>query len=340
MRYRPPKSPTLVAVLAVAVLGACGEVPTVPVDVDVQLARGGAGPKVKEADPNIAPQDTTLDVRVIGTGFDQGSVAEFLLSGQSEPKIVTNATTFVDKNNLIANITIPLDADVALYDIEVTSSRGKKGIGSELFSVVEKGSNGNPSLTPLTVVIEAGTISSDGGGSYSDGDAGVEAFIGTAGTFRFLVGDPRNVDIGEIRDGGDNVLVLATGLHGALIQTVGCCDLNAMTADSAGVPLSGSTIPIKLKIQWNVSNGFYLITMGANNGCIDPGSGSDPPDDDPGRGTWARATRTSATTWTIESVGPAALCRYIDEKGKKNDRYEPIVTDVIVDLRVLLSGLQ
>lgn len=342
MRASPPlslKNLRLAAVGAVVVVLACTEpTPTSLGDMGVSFAKVSA-PQVNAAEPNSAPPDVTLDVRVIGTGFVDGSAVEFLLAGKSTPKIVTDSSTWIDPENIIASITISADADVALYDIAVRPPRGKSGIGTELFSVQQSGGNGNPSLTPLTVVIEAGTISSDGDGSYSDGDAGVQAFIGTAGTFRFLVGDPRNVDIGEIRDGGGNLLVPATGLHGALIQTVGCCDLNAMTADSAGVTLSGSTISVKLKIQWNVSNGFYLISMGANNGCIDPGPGSDPDDDDPGRGTWARATQTSPTSWTIESVGPAALCRYIDERGRKNDHYEPIVTDVNVDLRLLLSGL-
>ena len=125
-----------VATAALVLVSACADQPTQP-DPDISFAKGGGGggPKVDAADPPSAPQDITLDVRVIGSGFDNGSVVKFLQGGQSTPKIVTNSSTFIDKNNIIANITIAVDAEVTLYDIEVTSSRGKKGIGSELFSV-------------------------------------------------------------------------------------------------------------------------------------------------------------------------------------------------------------
>lgn len=115
-----------------------------PVDPgDIQAAKGGGGPTVQSADPPQTVQDTTLNVRVVGTGFDSGSAVKFLLNGQSAPKLVTNGTTFIDKNTLIASVTVAIDAEIAAYDVEVTTRRGKKGIGTELFSVTEK-SNGNP----------------------------------------------------------------------------------------------------------------------------------------------------------------------------------------------------
>ena len=127
-----------VAVTALAAV-ACSDGGMSPEDAAV-LAKGGpGGPSVNAADPNSAPQDTTLDVRVIGSGFDEGSTVTFLLAGESTPKIVTNASTFVSADTLIANITVVADADTALYDIQVTTSRGKKGQGSELFQVTVKG---------------------------------------------------------------------------------------------------------------------------------------------------------------------------------------------------------
>jgi probable HAF family extracellular repeat protein len=117
----------------------CSDRTDSPTVVDVQFAKGGGGTSVDAADPNSAPQDITLDVRVIGSGFDDGSVVKFLKGGQSSPKIVTNSSTFIDRHNIVANITIAVDAEVTLYDIEVTTLRGKKGMGSELFSVRKKG---------------------------------------------------------------------------------------------------------------------------------------------------------------------------------------------------------
>jgi TolB protein len=100
---------------------------------------GSGGPTVSSTNPGEAPQDTTLDVRVLGSGFDQGSRAEWAIAGVPSPKVVTNSTRFVSSKELVANIRIALDADTVLYDVLVTTSRGKKGIGTELFKVKAKG---------------------------------------------------------------------------------------------------------------------------------------------------------------------------------------------------------
>lgn len=100
--------------------------PTGP-DASILAAKGGGGggPKVTGVDPNSAPQGTTLDIRVIGSGFEDGSVVTLLLAGKSTPKIRTISTTFGDENNLTAKVTIAVDAEIALYDIEVTPPRGR-----------------------------------------------------------------------------------------------------------------------------------------------------------------------------------------------------------------------
>jgi TolB protein len=78
-------------------------------------------------------------VRVLGSGFDQGSRAEWAIAGVPSTKIVTNSTRFVSSKELVANIRITFDADTVLYDVLVTTSRGKKGIGTEMFKVRPKG---------------------------------------------------------------------------------------------------------------------------------------------------------------------------------------------------------
>jgi uncharacterized membrane protein len=51
---------------------------------------------------------------------------------------VTNSTQFVSSTELVANITIAPDAPLASYDVIVTTSSGKGGIGTELFVVTAK----------------------------------------------------------------------------------------------------------------------------------------------------------------------------------------------------------
>ncbi|MFN0181180.1 MAG: hypothetical protein ACKVZ0_20430 [Gemmatimonadales bacterium] len=127
---RPLRSlaPALAGLLALA----CADPSTAP----PSFARAPADPTVTATDPSAAPRDTTLDVRVLGTGFDNGSVAEFLLAGAVDPKVHTNSTRFVSSKELVASVTIDATAAVAFRDVAVTTTRGKKGIGTEKFLVL------------------------------------------------------------------------------------------------------------------------------------------------------------------------------------------------------------
>ena len=88
------------------------------------------------ADPAAAPQDTTLDVHVLGSNYDQGSRVDFARGGVVDPKLQVNSTTFRSSTELVANVTVAPDAATVSYDIVVTKSTGKKGIGTERFAVL------------------------------------------------------------------------------------------------------------------------------------------------------------------------------------------------------------
>ncbi len=99
------------------------------------LARASSGPTVTSADPSGAPQDTTLDIHVLGSGFDKGSKVAFARDGVVDPKLRVNGTQYRTGGELIANVTVAADAETVAYDVLVTTSSGKKGIGTELFAV-------------------------------------------------------------------------------------------------------------------------------------------------------------------------------------------------------------
>lgn len=137
---RPSQQSSLVTVV---ILGAaafawavgCGDPPdNTPVITGISL---GADKDVTVAstDPTGAEQGTILDVEVYGSGFDDGSVVEMGLGGEPSSKIKTNSTRYANPKKLIANITIETDALVELYDVIVTTYRGKKGMGTEMFQV-------------------------------------------------------------------------------------------------------------------------------------------------------------------------------------------------------------
>ncbi len=168
----PYRGMVAVGWLVVGLLACTESQPTSPTDTAILAAKGGGGgPGVKvnvdQADPSEAPQDTMLTVDVIGSGFDDGSEASWVLPGGTS-LVTVDSTTFVDDTRLKAHIKIPLEADVALYDVEVMTFRGKKGIGSELFSVKQKGA---PSDTPVSATFRdaAGDgVMSDSAGAYTD----------------------------------------------------------------------------------------------------------------------------------------------------------------------------
>jgi hypothetical protein len=101
-------------------------------------ARPSSGPTVRSTSPDSATIDSTLDVHVFGSGFDAGSRAQWALNGVASGKVITNSTRFVSSTEIVANITIAPDAPIANYDVMVTTSSGKGGIGTELFVITEK----------------------------------------------------------------------------------------------------------------------------------------------------------------------------------------------------------
>ena len=128
-------------ILSLLVLSGCAaETPTSPVVPGPNFAQGGGsgGPTVRAAVPDTGLRSTTVDVRVLGSGFDNGSRAVWALAGDTAfatTKITTNSTRFVKAGELVANITIAGDAPLAAFDIMVVTAGGKKGIGIEKFTV-------------------------------------------------------------------------------------------------------------------------------------------------------------------------------------------------------------
>ncbi len=138
-RFRAPLLSSMLLWAAAIFAGGCAsDSPTSLDDAsDRALARPAASPNVNvlTVDPPRAPQNATLDVLVRGSGYDDGSTVSFELAGQPATEILTNSTVFVSQRELVANITIEADAEVALYDVVVTTLGGKRGVGIESFEV-------------------------------------------------------------------------------------------------------------------------------------------------------------------------------------------------------------
>jgi probable HAF family extracellular repeat protein len=132
--------PRSALLLALCVGAGCNpDTPTSSDSTELAVSRTSAtGPTVSATDPDTGFRSTTIDVQVLGSGFDQGSGAIWALNGDTSfatTRIKTNRTTYLSPKKLLANITIGADAPFDLYDVVVLTSGGKKGIGIELFAV-------------------------------------------------------------------------------------------------------------------------------------------------------------------------------------------------------------
>lgn len=145
-RWSPPSAAVLVATL----LWACSEAPpTGPGEggaAPAAAARGGKpsgggiSVSVSAVDPDTVPSDTILTVRVLGSGFTEGSTVSWELAGSPTSAVTKTETpvTFVSAKELQVEIAVAADAPLALYDAVVTVAGGKRGIGVEALTVVAK----------------------------------------------------------------------------------------------------------------------------------------------------------------------------------------------------------
>lgn len=133
-----------VAIAVLSLFAGCSE-PTgtadfsSPTTAALGKAASTSGPTVSSLTPAEAPRDTTLDVQIAGSGFDNGSIAQFMLHGTPDARVKVNSTKYVKSTQLTANVTIAADAVASLYDVAITTTSGKKGIGTELFAVLLRG---------------------------------------------------------------------------------------------------------------------------------------------------------------------------------------------------------
>jgi hypothetical protein len=154
----------------------------------VSLAKGGGGgggggsgvaPTVTSTNPSFAFQDTTIDVSIFGSDFTNGASAAWSVNGNTS-HVQVKSTKFVSATELKASIVIPAAAPVAKYDVVVTLSNGKKGVGAEKFEVLL----GDPTAAYLFPLDDAALdvksdrqFTSGGNSVYGDGVCGVGSKI-------------------------------------------------------------------------------------------------------------------------------------------------------------------
>jgi len=96
--------------------------------------------KVTAATPSSTQQGTvSLDVVVSGSGFDNTSKAQFVVSGTTDSGGITvRKTVFHNSKEVVATIDVADTATVASFDVVVMLDSGRKGKGTSLFAVQKK----------------------------------------------------------------------------------------------------------------------------------------------------------------------------------------------------------
>jgi probable HAF family extracellular repeat protein len=134
-RYSPLLRAVGAVFLASSVLTVGCQETEEPTSPHVMAELSAEDPTITSVVPDSSPRGVTLNMTVNGTHFTQGSEVTLERQGVSAAGIRTNSTAFVSPRQLIANITIDTMADTGKYDVAVTSTGGRKGVGIELFAV-------------------------------------------------------------------------------------------------------------------------------------------------------------------------------------------------------------
>jgi len=315
---------------SVGMLACEGDPPTSP-DLQIRAAKGGGGRKpvkVTEAIPPEGEQGATdLVVRVLGSGFDDGSEAAFHLPGEPnpDPKVKNKGLTrFVSESELEVTIDIELDAEVAKRDIVVTAFRGRRGIGTEKFEVKQKQPPGQTERLAFHISLaDAGSgdaLTNDGGGQnancplklYCEGVDFVGAHLsGTGGGNNLMFWTSQYTNGGQASVRGVRIDVVGDkfDFHGTTDDRIFTNSNDpAIAIKDLG---DGGILTSRMIVETEVG---FVLRFGVD--CFD---------------NEARPTRVTVSrigdVWTITPNGGAYLCRKTG-KGKKAVTEQAVVPPV------------
>ena len=162
------------------------------------------GLTVSSTQPSYADRGTTVDVHVIGTGFAAGAQATWLLHGVAYPaKVRTNSTTYVSSTDVVANITVSSDADLALWDVQIAAG-GKNGVGTEVSAITA----GNVAATEFISNDPAYNLRGDG------------SYLESSGESRYLVGECGISSTFYSGPGGSGDVTMTIGANGKCVRHI------------------------------------------------------------------------------------------------------------------------
>src|SRR5215210_5458129 len=109
-RFLPSRAGISVLVLAMFAWS-CRDVGELTAPSARMARAAGSGPTVSSVVPDSSERGVTLDIKVNGSGFGQGSTVKFERQGIAASGITVNSTSYVTSKKLVANVTIAAEAN-------------------------------------------------------------------------------------------------------------------------------------------------------------------------------------------------------------------------------------
>lgn len=214
---------------------------------------------VKAATPNSGAQGAVnVDILIDGSGFGADSVAQFHVSGTTNPGgVKVNRTTRVSTAQVVANIDIDDLALLSYYDVKVVSN-GRTGKGTDLFQVIQK--DGHAGCDASVFQVDAPLqILPSARASLSCANGDLDCAFGAGGVTTYALRDYALVTDSDV-DANGRVLVLAeshagtesTGFHVLRFTADGALDTSFGTSGLARVTFTsglGNESPWSLAVQ-------------------------------------------------------------------------------------------
>lgn len=86
--------------------------------------------------PEEAGPGEVVHVQIFGSGFEPGDEVGWEMNGQEAPGIVVKETLFVSGGQLMATLSIGVDATLGFHDVVVRRRHRRRGIGTEFFNIL------------------------------------------------------------------------------------------------------------------------------------------------------------------------------------------------------------
>jgi hypothetical protein len=163
----------------------------------------------------------------------------------------TNSTTYVSSTDVVANITVSNDADLALWDVQIASG-GKNGVGTEVSAITA----GNATATEFISNDPAYNLRGDG------------LYLESSGDSRYLVGECGISSTFYSGPGNSGDVTMTIGANGKCVRHVrfayAAINADGSTTSEGSIMTSSFLNVRKLEVAATSTTPAYYIPVGGD----------------------------------------------------------------------------